>query len=121
MMAPGDRPGFIVLTAMALHLVLHRILLVRLVGLLGKTKQMWLPPSCSNASSTGSPVFQGAVLLSPRRRSGCPKRPSLALISAGPALDPAVPAAGPVPPRSTCLLLEPPYPAWRDPRGIFRG
>ena len=36
--------GFIVLTAMVLHLVLHRILLVRLVGLLGKTKQMWLPP-----------------------------------------------------------------------------
>ena len=63
MMALVIALGFIVLTAMVLHLVLHRILLVRLVGLLGKTKQMGCCPSCSNASSTGSPSCSRAVLL----------------------------------------------------------
>ncbi|MDX7792233.1 mechanosensitive ion channel [Aeromonas caviae] len=56
--------GFIVLTAMVLHLVLHRILLVRLVGLLGKTKQMWLPPQLQQRLFYRLAfVFQGAVLL----------------------------------------------------------
>ncbi|AHX61505.1 Mechanosensitive ion channel [Aeromonas media WS] len=56
--------GFIVLTALALHLVLHRILLVRLVGLLGKTKQVWLPPQLQQRLFYRlALVLQGAVLL----------------------------------------------------------
>ena len=64
MMALVIALGFIVLTAMVLHLVLHRILLVRLVGLLGKTKQMWLPPQLQQRLFYRLAfVFQGAVLL----------------------------------------------------------
>ncbi|MGU5740651.1 mechanosensitive ion channel family protein [Aeromonas caviae] len=64
MMALVIALGFIVLTAMVLHLVLHRILLVRLVGLLGKTKQMWLPPQLQQRLFYRIAfVFQGAVLL----------------------------------------------------------
>ncbi|MGE4392540.1 MAG: mechanosensitive ion channel family protein [Aeromonas sp.] len=64
MMALVIALGFIVLTAMVLHLVLHRILLVRLVGLLGKTKQMWLPPQLQqHLFYRLAFVFQGAVLL----------------------------------------------------------
>ena len=63
MMALVIALGFIVLTAMVLHLVLHRILLVRLVGLLGKTKQMWLPPQLQQRLFYRLAfVFQGAVL-----------------------------------------------------------
>ncbi|MFQ2482307.1 mechanosensitive ion channel family protein [Aeromonas caviae] len=64
MMALVIALGFIVLTAMVLHLVLHRILLVRLVGLLGKTKQMWLPPQLQQRLFYRLAfVFQGAILL----------------------------------------------------------
>ncbi|MCX4071535.1 mechanosensitive ion channel family protein [Aeromonas caviae] len=64
MMALVIALGFIVLTAMVLHLVLHRILLVRLVGLLGKTKQMWLPSQLQQRLFYRLAfVFQGAVLL----------------------------------------------------------
>ncbi|MFM5781938.1 mechanosensitive ion channel family protein [Aeromonas caviae] len=64
MMALVIALGFIVLTAMVLHLVLHRILLVRLVGLLGKTKQMWLPPQLQQRLFYRLAfAFQGAVLL----------------------------------------------------------
>ncbi|MFQ2528824.1 mechanosensitive ion channel family protein [Aeromonas caviae] len=64
MMALVIALGFIVLTAMVLHLVLHRILLVRLVGLPGKTKQMWLPPQLQQRLFYRLAfVFQGAVLL----------------------------------------------------------
>ncbi|MBA8783714.1 mechanosensitive ion channel [Aeromonas caviae] len=64
MMALVIALGFIVLTAMVLHLVLHRILLVRLGGLLGKTKQMWLPPQLQQRLFYRLAfVFQGAVLL----------------------------------------------------------
>ncbi len=64
MMALVIALGFIVLTAMVLHLVVHRILLVRLVGLLGKTKQMWLPPQLQQRLFYRLAfVFQGAVLL----------------------------------------------------------
>ena len=64
MMALVIALGFIVLTAMVLHLVLHRILLVRLVGLLGKTKQMWLPPQLQQRLFYRLAfVFQGSVLL----------------------------------------------------------
>lgn len=64
MMALVIALGFIMLTAMVLHLVLHRILLVRLVGLLGKTKQMWLPPQLQQRLFYRLAfVFQGAVLL----------------------------------------------------------
>ena len=64
MMALVIALGFIVLTAMVLHLVLHRILLVRLVGLLGKTKQMWLPPQWQQRLFYRLAfVVQGAVLL----------------------------------------------------------
>ena len=64
MMALVIALSFIVLTALALHLVLHRILLVRLVGLLGKTKQVWLPPQLQQRLFYRlALVLQGAVLL----------------------------------------------------------
>jgi miniconductance mechanosensitive channel len=124
MMALVIALGFIVLTAMVLHLVLHRILLVRLVGLLGKTKQMWLPPQLQQRLFYRLAfVFQGPCC-SVRRRSGCPKRPTAcAYRDAGPALDPAVPAAGPVRPARLHAVGEPLYPARADLplRGIFQG
>ena len=64
MMALVIALGFIVLTALVLHLVLHRILLVRLVALLGKTKQVWLPPQLQQRLFYRLAfVLQGAVLL----------------------------------------------------------
>lgn len=56
--------GFIVLTALLLHLMLHRILLVRLVGLLGKTRQEWLPSQLQQRLFYRLALaLQGAVLL----------------------------------------------------------
>ncbi|MGL5815622.1 mechanosensitive ion channel family protein [Aeromonas sp.] len=56
--------GFILMTSLMLHLVLHRVLLVRLVGLLGKAKQMWLPPQLQKRLFHRLAfVLQGAVLL----------------------------------------------------------
>ncbi|MGY3857551.1 mechanosensitive ion channel family protein [Aeromonas intestinalis] len=55
--------SFILLTSLVLHLVLHRVLLVRLVALLGKTKQMWLPPQLrQRLFHRLAFVLQGAVL-----------------------------------------------------------
>jgi miniconductance mechanosensitive channel len=56
--------GFIVLTALLLHMLLHRVLLVRLVGILGKTQQVWLPPQLQQRLFYRlALVFQGVVLL----------------------------------------------------------
>ena len=56
--------GFIVLTALLLHMLLHRVLLVRLVGILGKTQQVWLPPQLQQRLFFRlALVFQGVVLL----------------------------------------------------------
>ena len=56
--------GFIVITSLLLHMVLHRVLLVRLVGILGKAKQVWLPPQLQQRLFNRLAfVLQGAVLL----------------------------------------------------------
>lgn len=67
--------GFIVLTSLVLHMLLHRVLLVRLVGVLGKTMQVWLPPQLQQrlfyrlASCCRGPCCWG------RPRSGCRATP----------------------------------------------
>ncbi|MFM5295430.1 mechanosensitive ion channel family protein [Aeromonas veronii] len=56
--------GFIVITSLLLHMALHRVLLVRLVGILGKAKQVWLPPQLQQRLFNRLAfVLQGAVLL----------------------------------------------------------
>lgn len=77
MMALVIALGFIVLTSLILHVLLHRVLLVRLVTVLAKSKQVWLPPSCNSACSTGSPSCCRAPLCSVRRRFGCRAAPTV--------------------------------------------
>ncbi|MGY3916413.1 mechanosensitive ion channel family protein [Aeromonas australiensis] len=64
MMALVIALSFIVITSLVLHMVLHRVLLVRLVGILGKAKQVWLPPQLQQRLFNRLAfVLQGAVLL----------------------------------------------------------
>ena len=56
--------AFILVTSLLLHMMLHRFLLVRLVGILGRAKQVWLPPQLQQRLFYRLAfVFQGAVLL----------------------------------------------------------
>ncbi|WP_447830704.1 mechanosensitive ion channel family protein [Aeromonas salmonicida] len=64
MMALVIALGFIVLTSLILHVLLHRVLLVRLVTVLAKSKQVWLPPQLQQRLFYRLAfVLQGAVML----------------------------------------------------------
>jgi len=64
MMALVIALAFILLTSLVLHLMLHRFLLVRLVGILGRAKHLWLPPQLQQRLFNRLAfIFQGAVLL----------------------------------------------------------
>ncbi|WP_439836858.1 mechanosensitive ion channel family protein [Aeromonas enteropelogenes] len=64
MMALVIALGFILITSLLLHMMLHRFLLVRLVGVLGKAKQVWLPPQLQQRLFNRLAfVLQGGVLL----------------------------------------------------------
>ena len=63
--------GFIVLTSLLLHMLLHRVLLVRLVGVLGKTKQVWLPPQLQQRLFYRLAFVLQGLCCSVRPRSGC--------------------------------------------------
>lgn len=67
--------GFIVLTSLLLHMLLHRVLLVRLVGVLGKTKQVWLPPQLQQRLFYRLAFVLQGPCCSVRPRSGCRATP----------------------------------------------
>lgn len=64
MMALAIALGFIVVTSLLLHLLLHRILLVRLVGMIERKQQVWLPANLQQRLFNRLAfVLQGVVLL----------------------------------------------------------
>ncbi|MBC8673933.1 hypothetical protein H2136_07585 [Aeromonas hydrophila] len=52
-------------------MLLHRVLLVRLVGVLGKTKQVWLPPQLQQRLFYRLAFVLQGPCCSVRPRSGC--------------------------------------------------